>query len=126
MERPRRACCWGGSVKLGVYSYDIKFGIVSSGNVNPSWKLINLSTNASGAPLFSAGRTRTHDLTLTFGPSTDQPTLAALQAHFTSQVVQSNQRQIRPSAGGFLQPLDTPSALVKLLEGSELYVCILQ
>ncbi|UPJ53445.1 hypothetical protein IVB30_20275 [Bradyrhizobium sp. 200] len=86
----------GGSVKLDVYSYDIKFAVVSNGNINPSWKLVNLSTNTSGASLFAAGRTRTHDLTLTFGPGTDQPTLPALQAHFTSQVVQSNQRNLRP------------------------------
>jgi hypothetical protein len=86
----------GASLKLDVYTYDIKFAIVSSGNVNPSWKLVNISNNTSGAGLFGAGRTRTHDLTLTFGPGTDQPTLAALQAHFTTQVVQSNQRATRP------------------------------
>jgi len=83
----------GSSVKLDVYSYEIKFIIVSDGNVTPSWKLVNISANTGNTPFASVGRSRTHDLTLTFGPGTaSAPSPTALQTHFTSQIVQSNQQ----------------------------------
>jgi hypothetical protein len=82
-------------LKLDVLSYDIKFVVVSNGNITPSWKLVSLSANAGGSPFLAAGRTRTHNLTLTFGPGDpkDPTYYAALQTHFTSQIVQSNQRR---------------------------------
>ena len=81
-------------LKVDIFSYEVKFIVVSNGNVTPSWKLVTVSANTGNAPFISAGRTRTHDLVLTFGPGgASSPTLAALQAHFTSQVVQSNQRR---------------------------------
>jgi hypothetical protein len=84
-------------LKVDIFSYEVKFMVVSSGNVTPSWKLVTVSANTGNLPLLSGGRTRTHDLTLTFGPGgVSSPTLAALQTHFTAQVVQSNQRQ-RPN-----------------------------
>ncbi len=46
---------------------EIKFVIVSSGNITPTWKLVRVSAN-TGAPLFGLGRTRTHDLLITIGP----------------------------------------------------------
>lgn len=82
-----------GDVKLDIYSYEIKFAVVSSGNANLSWTLTKLTTNTAGSPLFGAGRTRTHDLTLTFAPGANGPSFAALQTHFNSQIVQSNQRR---------------------------------
>lgn len=77
-------------LKLDVLSYDVKFVVVSNGNVTPSWKLVSLSAN-EGAPFLAAGRTRTHNLTLTFGPGDpDSPTYwAAIQTHFTQQIVQA-------------------------------------
>lgn len=82
-----------GGVKLDVFSYDVKFVVVTSGSISPSWQLVNLSTSRAAQALLSAGRTRTHGLTLTFGPGDPStPSLAALQTHFSSQIVQSNQR----------------------------------
>jgi hypothetical protein len=78
-----------GSKKIDIYSYEIKFVIVSSGSANPSWKLVNISTGTGALPLASAGRTRTHDLILTFGPSGGQGLAAAFQTHFTNQIVHS-------------------------------------
>lgn len=50
-----------------VIQHEVKFEIVSNGNVTPSWKLVTLTANTSGTFL-SAGRDRTQDLTITFGP----------------------------------------------------------
>lgn len=55
--------------KDDVYSYDVKFVVVSSGTANPAWKLLRVSTNQSGPSLLGAGRTRSHDLLLTFAPT---------------------------------------------------------
>ena len=62
----------GGGGNLGPFSVsnEIKFVIISSGTVNPTWKLVNLSANTGSSPLFSTGRTRTHDLIITIGPDT--------------------------------------------------------
>src|SRR5947209_15139395 len=84
----------GKTAKLDVYSYEIKFIIVTNASLTPTWKLVNISANTGNLPLVNAGRTRTHDLTLTFGPGTDAPADFALQAHFAGQIVQSN-RQLR-------------------------------
>ncbi|MDB5609172.1 MAG: hypothetical protein JWP25_6072 [Bradyrhizobium sp.] len=83
----------GKSAKLDVFSYEIKFVVVSNGNLTPSWKLVNISANSGNLPLLNLGRTRTHDLILTFGPGLDKPTDFALQTHFTTQIVESNRRQ---------------------------------
>ncbi len=83
----------GKTAKLDVLTYEIKFVIVSNGNITPTWKLVNVTASSGNLPLLNAGRTRTHDLILTFGPGIDKPADFALQAHFTSQIVQSNQRQ---------------------------------
>ena len=53
--------------KIDVYSYDLKFVVVSSGGVSPQFKLIPLS--GGGTPILNLSRTRTHELLLTFGPS---------------------------------------------------------
>lgn len=49
-------------------SQAIRFQIISSGNVNPVWKLSNALVNSSGK-LLSGSRNRTHELALTFGPA---------------------------------------------------------
>ena len=51
-----------------LFSQEIKFIIVSSGNIQPTWKLIQVSANTGNTPFFSTGRTRTHDLIITSGP----------------------------------------------------------
>jgi hypothetical protein len=55
--------------KQDSFSQEIKFIIISSGNVTPTWKLIQLSANTN-APFFGTSRTRTHDLLITIGPPT--------------------------------------------------------
>jgi len=88
----------GKTAKYDVYSYDVKFGVVTSGGVNPVWKLVNLNAGNGNLPLVNAGRTRTHELILTFGPGTDKPFDFAQQTHFVGQIVQANQRRAQPGA----------------------------
>jgi hypothetical protein len=59
----------GGSPGRDAISYEVKFVIVSSGSVTPTWKLLRISANTGSAPFFSTGRTRTHDLIITIGPA---------------------------------------------------------
>jgi hypothetical protein len=61
----------GGGGALGPFavSEEIKFVIVSNGNINPTWKLVQISANTGSSPLFGVGRTRTHDLIITIGPN---------------------------------------------------------
>jgi hypothetical protein len=67
--------------KFDVYSYQVKFVVVTSGGVNPVLRLTSLATGVGNQPLLSGGRTRTHELILTFGPGKDVPDRAALQVH---------------------------------------------
>jgi hypothetical protein len=83
----------GKSAKWDVFSYDIKFAVVTNASVNPVWKLVNLTAGAGALPLLNLGRTRTHELVLTFGPGTNSPTDFALETHFTGQIVQSNMQR---------------------------------
>jgi hypothetical protein len=68
-------------VQTDTISLELKFIIVSSGNATPSWKLVRVTSN-TGAPLFNVGRTRTHDLIITIGPSN----LNTSNAHLASQI----------------------------------------
>jgi hypothetical protein len=56
------------SFKSDSISYEIKFIVVSDGNLSPSWNLVRVSANAGNTPLFDMSRTRTHDLLITIGP----------------------------------------------------------
>lgn len=67
----------GTSQKPDTVSIEIKFVVVTNGNVSPTWKLVRVSANTGSNPLFSAGRTRTHDLIITIGP----PTQATANSH---------------------------------------------
>ncbi len=65
------------SAKLGfsknqvdTVTLELKFIIVSSGNITPTWRLVRVSANA-GLPLFNTGRTRTHDVIITIGPKNE-------------------------------------------------------
>lgn len=84
---------------VNVLSHEVKFEIVTKGNITPSWKLARVTVNPSGS-LLSASRTRTHDLILTLGPtvivppppgrpqlvSTVVPARAAAEAHLSSEI----------------------------------------
>ena len=49
-------------------SHEVKFEIITSGNITPMWKLVHATINPN-SPLLSASRDRTHDLLITFGPN---------------------------------------------------------
>ncbi len=73
--------------KIDVYSYDLKFVVVSSGGVSPSFKLVPLS--GGGMPILDLNRTRTHELLLTFGPTGPdgfRPSDVSFSQHLTTQL----------------------------------------
>jgi hypothetical protein len=74
-----------GQVKPDTVSLEIKFIVVSTGNVTPTWKLVRVSANTGNSPLFAANRTRTHDLIITIGPYDTK----TLNAHLASQIGQA-------------------------------------
>jgi hypothetical protein len=82
----------GGGGALGPYavSIEIKFVIISSGNVTPTWKLVRVSANTGNTPFFSTGRTRTHDLIITIGPQTTQTSNANLALQIGNAVSNGN------------------------------------
>ncbi|MGO8738290.1 hypothetical protein [Rhodoblastus sp.] len=51
-----------------VISHEVKFEVVTEGNVTPVWKFVPISMSQGSAPFFDAKRDRTHDLTVTLGP----------------------------------------------------------
>lgn len=65
------------AVSTNVLQHEVKFQIVSSGTLNPSWTLTRVTVDGSGN-LLSAGRTRTNDLIITFGPAS--PAVVAVTA----------------------------------------------
>lgn len=75
----------GSSVPPDTMSIEVKFVIVSSASINPSWKLVRVAGNTGGLPFLSTGRTRTHDLLITIGPN-DQKTR---DSSLASQIRQS-------------------------------------
>ena len=99
------------ATKLDVLSYDIKFIIITNGTINPTWRLVSLSTAVGALPLFSANRTRTHDLLLTLGPtqqvstsskkgekgSVSAPSLEAANVHLTGEFQQAISSAFRSS-----------------------------
>jgi len=86
-----------GAFKQNIISHEVKFMIVSSGNITPSWKLVRVSANPSSF-FFGTNRTRTHDLIITFGPNeqtttgnkkrkpSDKPSQAASNAQLASEI----------------------------------------
>jgi hypothetical protein len=74
----------------GVLSHEVRFDIVTSGSVNPTWKLVLVSADTGSNPLFSASRDRTQDLTVTLGPgkngqlSTNQGKNSAFTSEFNA------------------------------------------
>jgi hypothetical protein len=89
----------GSSSQPDTITLEIKFIIVSSGNVTPTWKLVRVSANTGNSPLFATGRTRTHDLIITIGPNK-----ASTDSHlFASEVGQavSGANGVLPPKQGF-------------------------
>jgi hypothetical protein len=71
----------GTGPKPDTVSIELKFIIVTSGNVTPTWHLVRVSAN-TGGPFFSIGRTRTHDVIITVGPSNAN----TINANLSSQI----------------------------------------
>ncbi|GKQ50430.1 hypothetical protein [Bradyrhizobium sp. Ce-3] len=83
--------------KVDVYSYDLKFAVVSSGGISPQFKLVPLS--GGGTPILNLNRTRTHELLLTFGPTGANgftPSDISLSQHVTNQLSSSLGRRPAP------------------------------
>jgi hypothetical protein len=72
----------GSTPKPDTLSIEIKFIIVSNGNLTPTWHLVRVSANTAAAPFFGVGRTRNHDLIITIGP----PNSATASTHLASQI----------------------------------------
>ena len=107
-----------GPWKSNVISHQIKFIVSTSGSVTPGWKLTRASINQSGNFL-SGSRDRTHDLTITLGPTekteikktvkmkdgttrtlatvTSGPSRQAADAHLASQIGSAVSSALRSS-----------------------------
>ena len=66
----------GLAVSQNVIQHEVKFQIVTSGTLSPSWALTRLVVNGNGT-LASGGRTRTNDLLITFAPAAPAVVAAA-------------------------------------------------
>jgi hypothetical protein len=86
----------GGGPKPESISLELKFVIVTSGNVTPTWKLVKVS-NSGSSPFFNTGRTRTHDLIITIGPPNQQTNNSHLAAQIGTAVGNAN-RQVLTSS----------------------------
>jgi hypothetical protein len=84
-----------GAQNPDVVSYEIKFVIVSSGNVTPTWKLAKVSANTAGN-FFSTGRTRTHDLIITIGPKDSTSLQSNLALQIGNAVSNANRSLLTP------------------------------
>ncbi|WP_187387887.1 hypothetical protein [Bradyrhizobium sp.] len=80
----------GGANKVDSVSYEIKFVIVTNGNITPTWRLVRISANSGGATFLGSGRTRTHDLIITIGPKTNETNNAHLASQIGSAVGSAN------------------------------------
>jgi hypothetical protein len=86
-----------------VISHDIKFEIISTGNVTPTWKLVRVSANTGPSPLFAATRDRTQELLITLGPTqmtSDNkiiPAPSAQNAHLAAEIGASVAASIKSS-----------------------------
>ena len=91
-----------GPIKQDVISHEVKFEVVTSGNVTPGWKLTRVSVNQGGTFL-TAGRTRSHDLLITFGPTDaapkgKKPSITATNSHLAAEIGLAVANGIRSSA----------------------------
>ncbi|WP_149313376.1 hypothetical protein [Methylobacterium sp. P1-11] len=75
----------GSNVPPDTMSLQIKFVILTSGSITPTWRLVRLSADNGSLPLLSSGRTRTHELIITIGPNDEK----TRNANLASQINQS-------------------------------------
>jgi hypothetical protein len=89
----------GDTFKQDVISYHVKFVVITSGTANPVWKLVRFSAG-EGSTLASLGRTRTHDLLITFGaafkPGSANIALISHQAQEIGIAVSNGNRTLAP------------------------------
>jgi hypothetical protein len=81
-------------------SIEIKFMVVTSGNINPMWKLVPVTFNNGALSLVQAGRTRTHDLLITIGPpdeKTANSNLASQIGQAFSSALTSSSSMVTPT-----------------------------
>jgi hypothetical protein len=80
-----------------VISHEVKFQVVTTGDITPAWKLIQVNFNQTGN-LFEASRTRTNDLLITLGPRDFKgfTSEAARNSHLASQIGLSVSTNLRP------------------------------
>jgi hypothetical protein len=75
-----------GPLKQNVLSHEVSFEVVTTGGINPAWKLTEANFNQSGT-LLQATRDRTHDLLITMGPGNNAGlTGPARDAHLASTI----------------------------------------
>jgi hypothetical protein len=96
----------GSSPKPDTISYEVKFIVVSSGNITPSRKLVRISANTANTPFFGANRTRTHDLIITLGPTKGAEGQQAANLHLASQIGSATAGNLRPLLSPFLSPFN--------------------
>jgi len=63
-----------------VISHEVKFIVTTSGNVTPTWKLSRVVSVNSTGTFLAAQRNRTHDLTITLGPTDETGTAPSKSA----------------------------------------------
>ncbi|RZN14620.1 hypothetical protein CWO90_42730 [Bradyrhizobium sp. Leo121] len=80
-----------------VIQHEVKFEIVSNGSATPAWKLVEFTANTSGTFL-SAGRDRTQDLTITFGPLAEGVSSTATASHARNNTRVARNRQLSTPA----------------------------
>lgn len=87
----------------GVISHDIKFQIVSTGNITPTWKLVKFTSISGTKPLFDTSRDRTQQLIITLAPTekvSGQPNMisaAGRNSHFAQEIGQAVATAIKPA-----------------------------
>ena len=91
----------GGAAAPDTISIEIKFIIVTNGNVTPTWKLLRVSANTGSSPLFGTGRTRTHDLIITIGPNTQATQFTHLASQIGNAVANDNRSGLAVTNPGF-------------------------
>ena len=97
----KQAGSGGGGAAPDTISIEIKFIIVTNGNVTPTWKLLRVSANTGSSPLFGTGRTRTHDLIITIGPNTQATQFTHLASQIGNAVANDNRSGLAVTNPGF-------------------------
>ena len=65
---------YNGPLGKNVITHEVKFRVVTTGDITPAWKLVQVNVNQTGN-LFEVSRLRTHDLLITMGPAISKDSL---------------------------------------------------